>query len=500
MFRSLQEFRGCLLVISHSEDEDVQKLNYERLSEANHSKTNQTPRRISFPTLWRKWIKECVCTVTGSVLVNGSPTDAFSLERGLRQGDPLSPFLFLLAAEGLNVLMKALVANNLFTGYSVALRTVLVLFELMSGLIVNFNKSMLVGVNIPESCLNEVALVLHCNMGKIPFLYLGLPIGGESRRLSFWEPVLTRIENRFSVWVGEGLVGRQRGEGSSWWREIVKIRDGVGGVGSEWFRESVVKRVGNGAEHFFWTDPWLGGRPLGERFGRLFDLAENKSCSVAEMFSLGWEEGGEAWAWRRQLWAWEEEEMLRECQTLLLNFSFQVQTSDYWQWKPDLDSGYSVCGAYRYPLKVTICAWRLLRDRLPTKANLVPWGIIPSAALFCVSECGGIESTQHLFFTCGTFGTLWSAVRLWIGFSSMDHQNPSGHFIHFVGALGERRTRRSFMQLIWLACVWVIWNERNNRLFSNTTQTVPQLLDKVKWHSLWWLKTSNVTLGANLHS
>lgn len=52
---------------------------------------------MSFPTLWRKWIKECVCTATASVLVNGSPTDKFHLERGLLQCDPLSPFLFLLA-------------------------------------------------------------------------------------------------------------------------------------------------------------------------------------------------------------------------------------------------------------------------------------------------------------------------------------------------------------------------------------------------------------------
>ncbi|GAU46345.1 hypothetical protein TSUD_180780 [Trifolium subterraneum] len=43
MFRGLQEFRGCLIVMSHSEDEYVQKLNCEGLSEANLSKTNQTP-------------------------------------------------------------------------------------------------------------------------------------------------------------------------------------------------------------------------------------------------------------------------------------------------------------------------------------------------------------------------------------------------------------------------------------------------------------------------
>ncbi|MCI24845.1 RNA-directed DNA polymerase (Reverse transcriptase), partial [Trifolium medium] len=162
-------------------------------------------------------------------LVNGSPTDEFSLERGLRQGDPLFPFLFPLAAEGMNVLMTAMVENNLFTGYSVgaqetisishlqfaddtllmgvkswanvrALRAVLVLFELMSGLKVNFNKSMLVGVNIPYSWLNEAASALSCKVGKIPFLYLGLPIGGDPRRFSFWEPVLTRIKNRLSGW------------------------------------------------------------------------------------------------------------------------------------------------------------------------------------------------------------------------------------------------------------------------------------------------------------
>jgi len=74
---------------------------------------------MGFPTLWRKLIKECIGTTTASVLVNGSPTNEFSLGRSLRQGDPLSPFLFLLAVEGFNVLMESLSVNNLFSSYKV---------------------------------------------------------------------------------------------------------------------------------------------------------------------------------------------------------------------------------------------------------------------------------------------------------------------------------------------------------------------------------------------
>jgi hypothetical protein len=187
--------------------------------------------KMCFPTLWQKWIKECVSTAKASVLVNGSPTEEFSLGRGLRQGDPLSPFLFLLAVEGLNVLMKAMVDAELFRGCQVglgdsvalshlqladdtlllgekswanvrAMRAVLVLFEALSGLKVNFHKSMLVGVNINESWLIEAAAILRCKMGKIPFHYLGLPIGGNLRRLSFWEPVVNRIKSRLSGWQG----------------------------------------------------------------------------------------------------------------------------------------------------------------------------------------------------------------------------------------------------------------------------------------------------------
>jgi hypothetical protein len=48
-------------------------------------------------------------------------------------------------------------------------------------------------------------MVLSCKVGVIPFVYLGLPIGGNARRLSFWEPIINRIRSRLSGWKSKHL-------------------------------------------------------------------------------------------------------------------------------------------------------------------------------------------------------------------------------------------------------------------------------------------------------
>ncbi|PNX90844.1 cysteine-rich receptor-like protein kinase, partial [Trifolium pratense] len=197
-------------------------------------------------------------------------------------------------------------------------------------------------------------------------------------REGMWFRVLAA---RYGVEGGRLRVGGRHG--SMWWREIASIREGDEGSGGSWFGDHVVRRVGDGSDTLFWTDPWLGETPFRERFGRLFDLAETKQCTVAELSSLGWGIDGEAWVWRRPLRAWEEE-LLRECQILLSNISLQAQSPDRWQWRLDPDTGYTVRGAYQFltiidsvtlddaahliwhpqvPLKVSVLAWRLLRDR-----------------------------------------------------------------------------------------------------------------------------------------
>ena len=72
--------------------------------------------RMEFCTKWVKWIEGCSKSVSISILVNGSRTDEFSPQRGLRQ---LAPFLFNIVTEGLTGLMREAQEKNFFEGFKV---------------------------------------------------------------------------------------------------------------------------------------------------------------------------------------------------------------------------------------------------------------------------------------------------------------------------------------------------------------------------------------------
>lgn len=72
--------------------------------------------KLGFDDRWIAWVKECVCSVKYSIVVNGGQVCNISPNRGLRQGDPLSPYLFLIVADVLSILMKKAVMNNSIVG------------------------------------------------------------------------------------------------------------------------------------------------------------------------------------------------------------------------------------------------------------------------------------------------------------------------------------------------------------------------------------------------
>ena len=73
---------------------------------------------------WIVWIKSCLESASVSVLVNGSPTKEFVPQKGLRQGDPLAPFLFLIAAEGLAGVVRNAAEKNMVESLEVGAKKV----------------------------------------------------------------------------------------------------------------------------------------------------------------------------------------------------------------------------------------------------------------------------------------------------------------------------------------------------------------------------------------
>ena len=77
---------------------------------------------MGFCTRWIELIMECVRTVSYSILVNGEPKGLINPTRGIRQGDPFSPFLFLLCMEGLHGLITKVAREKEINGFSLCKR------------------------------------------------------------------------------------------------------------------------------------------------------------------------------------------------------------------------------------------------------------------------------------------------------------------------------------------------------------------------------------------
>ena len=190
----------------------------------------QTLERMGFGSKWIRWMYWCISTASFSVMVNGSPTGFFRSSRGLRQGDPLSPYLFVIGMEVLSGLLKRAVEGNFISGYKVGdrdggelvishllyaddtiifceanseqlmcLRWTLMWFEAFSGLKINLNKSVIIPLGRVDN-VELLAAELGCGVGSLPTTYLGLPLGAPHRAVGIWDSMEERFRKRLSSW------------------------------------------------------------------------------------------------------------------------------------------------------------------------------------------------------------------------------------------------------------------------------------------------------------
>jgi len=156
-------------------------------------------RRCGFGERWCSWIAHCVSSVRFSVLVNGIPSGFISSSRGLRQGDPLSPLLFVIVMEALSKLFSITIQRGFLSGFSVGSGSNGVIN--ISHLLFADDTLVFCGANpnhllylrmlllslVPVGHVDNVddlAGILGCGVSSLPLKYLGLPLGAPFKAKS----------------------------------------------------------------------------------------------------------------------------------------------------------------------------------------------------------------------------------------------------------------------------------------------------------------------------
>jgi hypothetical protein len=187
---------------------------------------------FGLPTI--KWIMGCVSSATYAILINGEPTDFFNSGRGLRQGCPLSPLLFILVMEGLSLALKDSQAEGNITGIKVSrfikvlhllfvddilimtkaslsewleIKRILDNFCGASGLVINAQKTSFLHYGIQPSLLDTYKPFFHFNFLELAsgFKYLGYFLKMDRYTSEDWNWLIEKFEKRISHWCNRWL-------------------------------------------------------------------------------------------------------------------------------------------------------------------------------------------------------------------------------------------------------------------------------------------------------
>ncbi|GJS13387.1 RNA-directed DNA polymerase, eukaryota [Tanacetum coccineum] len=182
---------------------------------------------FGFGHVWCNWIRGTLRSSKASILINGSPSNEFYCYRGLKQGDPLAPYLFILIMESLHLSFSRVVDQGFFKGIQLpgqlsishlfyaddamfigewsdenlkGIISILNCFFLASGLQINIHKCQLLGVGVPDHLVHQAASIIGCSVLNKQFQYLGVTVGVSSSRLKSWDDIISKLKSRLSKW------------------------------------------------------------------------------------------------------------------------------------------------------------------------------------------------------------------------------------------------------------------------------------------------------------
>ncbi|GJR22729.1 RNA-directed DNA polymerase, eukaryota [Tanacetum coccineum] len=418
--------------------------------------------KFGFGGKWRKWIQSCLRSSRGSIILNGSPTEEFQFhkEAGLFNGIQLN--------SSINISHLFYADDAVFVGQwcEKNINTLVYILECFfraSGLRINMSKSKLMGLNVDNGKIKEAALKLGCLTLKPPFTYLGSTVGGSMSRIQAWDGVVERVKSRLSKWkmsIHKAPLGVLRNPESlrshffngsapnnqkaSWvnWKNALASKD-KGGLGisslyalnrglmfkwywrfftkdsSLWSRRSLLwmKKVSTSAMLFCFK---LGNELC-------------KDCTVAsKIYDYTFDS-----SFRRPPRGGVEQEQFMALLSLVKDIQL-VPMEDRWSWSLSSSGEFSVSSVRRLiddktlpdatqktrwvclvPIKINVHAWKVKSNSLPTRFNISRRGILIDS-LKCGTCDMGVETVNHLFFSCTLVRNLVDLIVRWWNVTRVD--------------------------------------------------------------------------------
>ncbi|CAI0460218.1 unnamed protein product [Linum tenue] len=184
---------------------------------------------MGFPVRWRNWVKGSMFDYNVSILINGEANGFFPVSKGLRQGDPISPGLFVMVMDVLSLMLEKVRANGMFEGFFMDekkkigevthllyaddtlifcdanhdqvlnILATLVMFQMVTGLRINLEKSVMYSVG-DVADPSYFAAIFGCKWSSESPKYLGYPLGAKPNDRSVWDGIVEKYQNRLNGW------------------------------------------------------------------------------------------------------------------------------------------------------------------------------------------------------------------------------------------------------------------------------------------------------------
>ncbi|GJU82243.1 RNA-directed DNA polymerase, eukaryota, reverse transcriptase zinc-binding domain protein [Tanacetum coccineum] len=315
-----------------------------------------------------------------------------------------------------------------------------------------------------------------------------------SQDSSLWSRVIKAIHG------GDGNIGVVSNNGTkSVWMNIVSEINVLSKKGIN-LMEFLRIKLGNGESTLFWEDSWCEGGRLKDRFPRAYALESCKDVTVGNKLV----QPNLSFSFRRIPRGGVEQTQMNELVALMQPVILSPM-QDRRTWTLNSSGEFSVASVrnlidikmlpkggfktrwIRYvPIKVNILAWKVMTNSLPTRFNISRRGI-DIDSIFCVNCDMGVETTNHLFFSCDMAKQSTRLISRWWDVPDLDITSY-GNWKTWMDNIRMPAKNKNMLEGVFYVMWWLLWTFRNKKIFEVKAPSKAMFFDDVICKSFHWCR------------